>query len=488
MTEGDPDVPHVKKKPPSPPLTAEGGPDPPKTPLSRQEREKYVMPMLFPSSHSELLNIQAFRQAIRQAHASPNSITNEMLFELYRKLPGYRVPYLDMKTMERFVGRLMTVPLRNQVSMLRYLTLIEDMKSAGVPIMRNEWNQAAAFVARSFKYTTAAELRAALELWQESERDYGVRADITTFNILLDGASKSKSGSLATTILKEIRARNLEYDRYTYTTLMMYHAGFGDATKIRHTYQDLVDAGEVVDTVVLNALMTALLMANEERSAANIYAYMKRVAVVTTKRPSYMMAQWRRKRYIAQRLKRRGLQWGKNYVEELNVQLGPDIASFHLWIHLYCRAGDWERVQFHIRDMEMFGCPINRDVYLSMLKGFAWHGTSLDTPWNRERLRLVLDKVLDERNRLVGEWDRIMAVWVVRAVEKVYHDEQVLAGVWDEIAAQWARQGDVISDFALGVYLSSMRTIAQDNEQRRMQQQPPQLPTSPETTDYLNAL
>ncbi|KAF8535654.1 hypothetical protein BDD12DRAFT_751342 [Trichophaea hybrida] len=445
--------------------------------------------MLFPSCQSELDNIREFRHAILQAHESPYSITNETLFELYRKLPGYRVPYLDLKTMDLFIGRLMTVPLRNQVSMLRYLTLIEDMKSAGVPIMRNEWNQAAAFVARSFKYTTSAELRAALELWQESERDYGVRADITTFNILLDGASKSKSVSLATTILKEMRARNLEYDRFTYTTLMMYHANFGDAAKIRQTYQDMVDAGEVVDTVVLNALMTALLTVSEERSAANIYAYMKRVALITTKRPTPMMVQWRRKRLLAQRLKRRGIQWGKNYVEELNVQLGPDFASFHLWIHLYCRTGDWERVQFHMRDMEMFGSPIVRDVYLSMLKGFAWHGSPLDdTPWNIQRLRWVLDKVLDERSKLVGEWDRVMAVWIVRAVEKVYHDEQVLAGVWDEIVRQWARQGGLIPDFALGVYLSSMRAIAQDNEQRRQQQQPSRLPTPPETTDYLDAL
>lgn len=450
------------------------------------------MPLAFPEDWDAVQNLRGFRKAARQAHRSPSSISDETLFELYRKLPGHRAPFLDRKTFEILVSRLMSVPQRNQVSFLRYLTLIEDMKAAGIPITRSEWNQAVAFVIRSFKYTTPSELHAALELWRQSEKACGLLADITTFNILLYGASEAKSTSLASAIMKEIRERKLRYDRFTYTTLMMYHANLNDGAMVQRAYQELVDAGEVVDTAVLNAFMTALLKVGEERSAATIYAYMRNMAAKPDQLPPGELT-WKQNRLIAGKLKDRGLvQWGKLYVNDLRVQLGPDIRTFHLWIHIYCRSGDWEHVQYHLHDMEAFGCPAARDVYLSLLKGFTWHGKpSGEAAWSPERLRLVLEKVLDRASGVVGRWDRVMAVWVVRAVEKVFRSEELLTRVWEEITAQWTAEGGVISNFAYSVYLAAVRSIAYANESKErtesaQQQQQPPPPSSPAaTTNHL---
>lgn len=447
------------------------------------DSEAYIrslMPMAFPEDWDAVQNLRTFRKVARQAHKSPSSVSDETLFELYRKLPGNRAPFLDRKTFEILIGRLMSVPQRNQVSLLRYLTLIEDMKAAGIPITRPEWNQAVAFVIRSFKYTTSTELHAALELWKQSERACGLLADITTFNILLYGASETKSVPLASTIMKEIRERKLRYDRFTYTTLMMYHANLNDGVMVQKTYQELVDAGEVVDTTVLNAFMTALLKVGEERSAANIYAYMRSMATMPDQQPPRKLS-WKQTRLIARKLKDRGLvQWGQLYVNDLCVQLGPDFRTFHLWIHVYCRSGDWERVQYYLHDMESFGHPVARDVYLSLLKGFTWHGKPFsEAAWNPEKLRFVLEKVLGRAGGAVGRWDRVMAVWVVRAVEKVFQSEELLARVWEEIVTQWTAEGGIISNFAYSVHLAAMRSIAFANENKKGTESPEPQPQQP---------
>ncbi|KAI5844159.1 hypothetical protein BZA05DRAFT_177210 [Tricharina praecox] len=438
--------------------------------IPKEDQEKYKMPWLFPSSWEERDAISAFRAEIRNKES-----TNESLFELYRNLPGSRLPYLDRITMERFIVRLMTVPLRDQVAMLRYLTLIEDMKASKIPITRHEWNQAMSFVLKAFKQTTAAEMRAAYELWAQSEGDHGVNADLTTFNILLDGASNSKSPALAQSILKEMRTRNMKYDRFTYTALMMYHAHIGDGAKIRQVYQGLVDAGEIVDTVVLNTLMTALVIVGEEDDALRIFAFMKRAGAIAEKSPTPEMVEYRACRSFAQKLKRPGARNSKRYMEELKVVLGPDIGSFHLFVHLNCRKANWDRAQDFIRDMKTFGLVLPDSVYLSLLKGFAWWGSPDPYgQWNPARLENVLNVVLDEQAGLI-KWQRVYAVWVVRAVAKVYVNGEVLERVWQEVMQQWKRQGGTVHEFALGVYFAALRDVheAQNQHLTAEQQMPP---------------
>lgn len=437
-------------------------------PLSRikripiEERDKYNMPWLFPASWEETVALRAIRKALRDPDSS-----NETIFELYRKIPAPRIGYLDRLNMERLITRLMTVPLRDQVSMLRYLTLIEDLKTSNISITRNEWNQASSFVTKSSKYITISELRVAFEQWTESERDYKVPADVATFNILLDSASKSNHQGLAQSILKEMRSRKMKFDRYTFTTLMMYHGSIRDVDNIHRVYKALVDAGEVVDTVVLNTLMTALVMAGEVSSAERIYAFMRRAGAATTKNPTPSMMTWKESRSFGQKLKRNAMQCMLEYVGALNVPLGPDIASFHLFIHYHCRMANWTRAQEVIRDLKTFGLTVDSCVYLSLLKGFAWFGsTDPYCEWNRERLDLVLDVVLDEEKG-VFKWDRVTTVWVVRAVAKVYADSVSMEKVWDLIEAQRVRQGGKEPDFAVGVYVSSLRVILEDEDKLR---------------------
>ncbi|KAA8900657.1 hypothetical protein FN846DRAFT_958442 [Sphaerosporella brunnea] len=435
-------------------------------PVTKEEIAKYQMPWLFSSSMMELEILRAFGRAVRD-----KTSTNAAIFELYRQLPGSRLPYMDRFTMERFISRMMTVPLRDQLSMLRYLTVIEDMKASKIPITRHEWNQASSFVTKAFKETTVAEMRAAFEIWAESEGDYNVAADATTFNILLDSASKSKSPVAAQRVLKEFHVREIKYDRFTYTTLIMYHAYTGDAAGVRQVYQSLIDSGEAVDNVVLNTLMTALIHCGDIESAERIFAFMKRAGVLTDKDPTPDMVEYRKERAFALILKRLSAQNIKDYQEYVQLPLGPNVASFHLFVHFHCRNANWGRVQELIREMKMFGLPLPDSIYLSLLKGFAWWGSSDPyNAWNGGRLEEVLRIVLDESAGVI-KWARVYAVWAVRAVAKVYGNRELLQKVWEEIVAQWQRQGGTVNDFATGVYLAAIRDIMEETESEGWQRQ-----------------
>jgi len=411
------------------------------------------MPWLFPSSLEEIHVIRALRDALRDRKTS-----NDVIFEHYRKLPATRIPYLERKTMETLVTRLMSVPLRDTVSMLRYLTVIEDMRASKIPVTRREYNQVMSFITRAFKYTTDMEMRSALKVWSESEAQTRVPADITTFNILLDGAIRSRQPQMAASILREIRRRNLKYDRYTWVTLMMYYAHLRDAQQIRQVYQRLVEAGQVVDTVVLNALMTALLRVGEEDGAVQVYEFVKRAGAAAEKprAPTSMSGflSWRADRAFSRRLKQ------KTGVKEGIQTCGPDLVTFNLFVYHYCRGGMWERVQRITDDMHTLKHPPGIGIYLSLLKGFASYGKkgSVMNEWNGTRLKQILGTVMDERARETP-WDRPTAVWILRAVAMVFVDADMLEKVWEEIEAQWVRQGGKIPEFVVGNYVHLMRMI-----------------------------
>jgi pentatricopeptide repeat protein len=426
--------------------------------LSTEERSKGAMPWLFPSSWDEVESLHEFRKALRDHTAS-----NQKLFDLYCRLPKSRLPYLDRGSMETFITRLLTIPLRNQVSMLRYLTLIDDMRDSNISITRHEWNQAASLVLRAFRHTTHNEMRVAFEIWAESERARGASTSVDIFNILLDGATRVGSPQLTFSILREMRKRGLRYDRFTYTTLIMYYSSTGEVSKIREVYESLVDDGEVVDNVILNAVMTGLLRAGEEHDATQIYDFMKKAGSMTVTNPSSKLVSWRTARRIAQTLKRmRGV---KDYMNHVNASLGPDVATFNLFIDHHCRRARWDRAHRIIEDMKMFDVPLGQSVYLFLLKGFAWHGSSkmIKSWWSREQLATILEIVLDDSIGVIV-WDRSMAVWVVRAVTKVYADPNILIKVWEVIENQWEKQasvneGDGVNEFATMMFSASLQSL-----------------------------
>lgn len=151
------------------------------------------------------------------------SNTPEYIFELYRALPEPRAPYLSAKTRHKMLHHLAVVERKDEVSMLRYMSILDDVKQAAIPLSVSEWTSALSFVSRYVAISTEVEVEAALTLWREMEHVAGVKGTAATFNTLFDVSCKAGKFTLAEMIFKEMERRGLEWTRYHHTSMIFYY-------------------------------------------------------------------------------------------------------------------------------------------------------------------------------------------------------------------------------------------------------------------------
>jgi len=178
--------------------------------------------------------------------------SNRALYEAYKELPHPGVAYLPKGVIRLFLQRMSTPWLRTQASIVRYLSLIDDMQEAKLPITVSEWSSAIYLAGRSFSRLKADEVGRAFSTWQQMEKEAGAKSSHVTFNILFDIAVRAGKFALGETILTEMHKRNLRLNRMGRVSLMYYHGLRGDGDGVRKAYHDFVEAGEIVDTLVVN--------------------------------------------------------------------------------------------------------------------------------------------------------------------------------------------------------------------------------------------
>ncbi|KAI5839488.1 hypothetical protein DFP73DRAFT_483949 [Morchella snyderi] len=409
------------------------------------------------------------RAALRlfKRHLADPAVPLETLYRSYRALPAPQILHLQLHHLNAFVARMMTVPQRTEPAMLRYLAVLDDMRAAALPVTRAEYNAAISFVARSFDSVSLDDVKSAIHLWKKSEDGVGVAAgvggpppagvasDITTFNILLDMASRSDTPVLVEWLLRELSARGMAPDRFTHTTLITYHGLRGDGEGVRLAYRRLVDAGEIVDTVVLNAVMAAFLRAGQPQSAHYIYENMKRAALD----PLHPLpagadadADWVGKRRWAKMLKavaerRRRVVAG--YVKEFNASLAPDVYTFNMVILQCAKTGDYERAMELFGEMGVLGVRVDETVLVALLKGFYWYGGMNYTPWTPDRLEEVVALAFDEERAILME--KSLARWILMSTARVYNSKELVLKIWPRIAKRWVRQGGEVDPEIRGV-------------------------------------
>jgi len=375
------------------------------------------------------------------------------LYELYSKLPPPRPILLNQEELDMLVARFMSVPERNMEATTRYLAILDQMKACDLPISRNEWNAAISFVSRSFNDVTATETQSAIALWDQSEKyQGGIRANTTTFNVLLDAASRSPTPLLTDMFLKEMRDRDLKPDRFTYTTLITYHGICGDGDRVREVYRELVDSGEVVDTVVLNAVMTAMIRAKEHGSAEYIYERMKQTLFDsgTTEKPpppDDFRGQRRWARNLAQvAVNRRVVE---DYMKTFNVSLAPDIITFNMLILLQCRVGNYDRAMELIEEMRECKVDYDETISLSLLKGFFWHGGTSYSDWSVPRLEKLLRLIFDrEKGHKLG---LNLSMWILKTVARVYNSRTRVFMIWEAMVAKRVFDGEEPDEHTAGI-------------------------------------
>lgn len=383
---------------------------------------------------------------------------SETIFQLYRSLPSPRVPYLSAKMRHRLLRNLGTVLRKDERSMMRYLSVIDDMKLNAISLTREEWNTATSFVASYMDKPTTIEVEASLKMFKEMEHIAGVEANSATFNILFDAATKAGKFHLAEMIYQEMKNRGLPYNRFHHVSLIYFHGLRGDGDSVRSAYKALIDAGEIVDTVVMNCVIASLIRAREPQAAMHVYERMKRLHVESTAEPPPRDARKRREmdRSLVKLADR--ARFNPELLERYKKTsiIAPDIRTYRLLInHLAVHGGQLHMTTRMLDDMSLFNVPIHGSIFLALFNGFANHGGELYSHWTDKRLESVWSAFIkahhDERNEdvYIGKWT---VIWALKAFSKcagIKRTEQV----WEEIHSKWSGESEEV-DFAKKVMSS----------------------------------
>ncbi len=368
---------------------------------------RHVEERLMSGQLREVSTMQAFVDLLLDDQSS-----NRALFEVYKKLPDPGVAYLPSGVIRLFLQRMSTPWQKSERSMFRYLSLIDDMQRASLPITSAEWSSAIYLAGRSFARVTDAEVASAFRIWREMEQDAGVQATHVTFNILFDIAVRAGKFVLGETILREMHDRGLKLNRLGRVSLIYYHGLRGDGDGVRKSYRDFVEAGEIVDTLVLNCVMASLINAQEPIAAEQIYERMKRLQERLRKGKREDGEDALFLRYPPPGSNRLGAEMASNSLGRVllnatrlksilpehhaelqnKMPLTPDIITFRSLISHYATSGDLDRMTVLMNDMtEHFHLPFTTLSFQLLFRGFSIHGgTRLEeVKWTKKRLELV---------------------------------------------------------------------------------------------------
>ncbi|KAF2101084.1 hypothetical protein NA57DRAFT_15789, partial [Rhizodiscina lignyota] len=366
------------------------------------------------------------------------------IYETYQSLPFPRASYLTPFILRRLLYVLTFVPRHNDTSVLRYLSIMDDMKVAHIPATNKEWNTAISLAAQTFRRVTNAEVESALYIWRDMEKRAGIAANEVTFNILFNMASKANKFPLVELILKEMTARNLPKKRAFYCC-MIFHAGqLRDGDAVRRAYKDLVEAGEIVDSVVLNNVIRSLFAAGEHAAADAIFERMKVMHQSPAGRRDPPNA-YNPRRLLRSELQELAVQFRDDTQKRREVQdrapLAPDTHTYALMIKYYARnVGDYHRVAQLLNEMDQTGVPLARDIFHSLFIGFWLHGMRPhSTEWHARRLDATWAEYKREWARDAAEFEMDgRTVWLFLQAVMTTGGRGKMWQVWsNEVRDRW---------------------------------------------------
>lgn len=351
--------------------------------------------------------------------------------------------------------------------MLRYLSVIDDMKAHSIPLLAEEWNVALSFVATYTKRIGGTEVEGALQMFREMENVAAVQADCATFNILFDAATKAGKLSLAEMIHKEMESRGIKYNRFHHISLIFHFGLKEDGEGVRKAYKAMVDSGEIIDTVALNAVMAALIRAREPQAAMQVYRRMIKAFESFEGTPKLPVMDWRKKRKIDRSLVSLARIFKEApHLAELDKEtriIAPDAHTYTILVNYHAvQAGHLHTATKLLDEMAWFGLPMQGSIFLALFRGFAKHGAELYSNWTEARLesvwkafkdastsaaahsekptrldvkyreknaRILLPKHSKDEDVYMGKW---IAIWVLQAFAKVSGPARAQE-IWEEI-------------------------------------------------------
>lgn len=373
------------------------------------------------------------------------------IFKIYQQLPEPRMLYIPARLRHQMLQALGQPGRVRYESMLRYFSVIGDAKNSGIPLLPVEWNCAIHFAAKYVHTVTEAENEAALKIWREMEVEGGIKADGMTFNILFDTASKAGNFPLAEMIYREMEHRGFAFNRYNYVSLIFFFGLRLETNGMRAAYREMVKAGEMIDTVVLNALISGFLRSGEEWAAVKLYDRMKQGNPNLAELPVRTQLSERAVNKILLMFAKIGKKFPEGRTNfQRSALVTPDVRTYSLLIeHFGYVHGDLDRVAQLVTDMKAFQIPVHGAIFMSLFKAFARHGGPYSA-WREHRLRTIWGAFLGglDGNAAGLEVSLWMALWVLRAFAKCHADagihgpREIMYEVHHELKMRWGLSED----------------------------------------------
>jgi pentatricopeptide repeat protein len=275
------------------------------------------------------------------------------------------------------------------------------------------------------------------------EKRAGVKGGVVTMHVLFDMAVRSGHYDLAETFLKEMGARKLKFHRHFRVSIIYYYGVMRDGDAVRRAYHDLVSAGDIVDTVVMNAVIAALFRAGEPAAAEHVFERMKRLNA-TKSNPRHIPRNWRERRLLGLQLthdvKNLPIEdTDKRKMLQEQAPIAPDSRTYGLLIrHHSATAGNVDRVLELLREMELNQVPIEGTIFIVILYGFNSYGGVRYSSWTGDKLEDVwLQYIKSVQESIPRTWFSSMSVIVaLKAFSKCTGAERTLQA-WEEVRRVW---------------------------------------------------
>lgn len=378
----------------------------------------------------------------------------EHIMEVYHDIPPPGAQHLSRNIIRKMRNRLADGADRDRVFENQYLDLIEDCRTAGKAIPTSAWTTVISLTGRANKRVTSKDVDSILSRWKQMETEAGTPANEVTFNVMFDVTSKARKFVLADMIYQEMQARGHHKDRFFRVSLIYYYGLKKDGAGVRRAYKELVDAGEMVDTVVVSCVVEALLQAGEPLAADHTFERAKQLHARKSGTPSQQIlppTARPQSNYLGPVLVTgTSRSWNKPspYQETANAtDLAPTIRTYRALIYYHAMAaGDIERVAALVAELEAVQLPISGIIFHHIFKGFATHGGLRYSSWTQHRLEGAFEAYLNAIASSNGQVfvSEAMCELCLGAFVRVAGVER-MREVWDELQLFWtkAREEDI---------------------------------------------
>jgi hypothetical protein len=366
----------------------------------------------------------------------------ESIIAVYQALPTPRASYLQPRYLTQLLNLIAVVPRKTELVMLRYLSILDDMKEANIPIHLHHWNTAIHLAGRHLGRHAVPDVESSISIWKEMESLTPNRGDHVTFNILFDVAVKGEKYVLAEMIHKEAVRRGLKFDRLSHMAQIFYHGVRRDGSGVRKAYMQLVEAGEIVDSAVLTNVLTGLIKAGELPAAEETFQRMKTMHAKKAGATGSPHS-WHERRELRRILTHAGERYRDDAVNRRLFQdaapIAPDWRTYKPFVkHHSDVSGNFDRVMALLEEMDLNGIPLTGPIFFWVFAGFQKFGGIRYSSWRAARLELFWElflKCCDEHSQDVW-FDHGIATSAVWAFHNCVGRDRAQA-VWVDIRNRW---------------------------------------------------